>query len=203
MSKSIRNERIYDYFYNKVREFNKQLYVNNNLYDEITMTDEKKTEVITEILDSLPFDESDAIQICVHHSNFMNKSIWGGRDKKKVIKQFETATKHMYSPINIAKAVPDFYISPEKLFEKYDVPSYNSFDTEKILTKEDFGNKQYIITALNKSGIYTQYQLLKHLSLGWYYLWTIPGCGDGARQQILMAVDRWNKKPKIQIDRLW
>ena len=29
------------------------------------------------------------------------------------------------------------------------------------------------------------------LTTTWFHLWTIPGCGDGARQKILLAIDKW------------
>jgi hypothetical protein len=86
----------------------------------------------------------------------------------------------MYSPLNIKIAVPTYYTIRSK--------------KKTPLCVEDFDDKKYILNALKKSGIIYREQLLRHLDIGWYYLWTIPRCGDNARQIILQAIDRWNNK---------
>lgn len=105
-----------------------------------------------------------------------------GISSKKLYKKFNIAKRHLYAPNNISLLVPNYYKLPPK-----DVREYHK------LTKEDFDGSKYIVTALNKSQIYYMEQLKKHLSNGWYYLWTIPGIGDNGRQKILIAIDNWNK----------
>lgn len=65
---------------------------------------------------------------------------------------------------------------------------------DKFIVKMDLDGAQYIVTALRKSGIFTKKQLYKHLSLGYYYLWSIPGCGNVAIQKILKAIDKWENR---------
>jgi hypothetical protein len=96
------------------------------------------------------------------------------------MKDYQIAKRHMYAPNSIRIAIPKFY----KIKINHE---------ETKLHKSDFDDQKYIMTALEKSGIDTREKLFKHISLGWYYLWTIPGCGDAARQSILMAIDKWFK----------
>ena len=165
------NVKIYDYFYSMVIRTSKL---------KVEISDEEKSKAIDDIFNDMDFEDINAIRTITHHRDIMNPSIWKGVDKKKIHKKYETAWKRMYYPQHIAIAVPWFYeTEPYVIVEK---PNFK-------LKEEDFDGKKYIITALNKSGIYYRYQLKKHLSLGWRYLWTIPGIGDGAKQTILTAID--------------
>jgi len=151
----------------------------------ISKTKTEHVQDIMNILDDMPQICKIAMVIGSRYNTWRAASNMCGIPKKKLIQQYNLAIKYMYRPLNIAKAVPKFY----------DVKRYSY--TDKQLTKLDFNNKQYIITALNRSGIYTKEQLLKHLSLGYFFLWTIPGIGDTARQIILKTLDRWNGKSII------
>ncbi len=193
------NVEIYDYFYGKItkknKEFNEEFFKTNLISTTELLSDKKKSFVIDEIFSHMDFDEVESVRTYIHHMGYLNKHIWDGRDKKTIRRQFENATRHMYSPSNIALAVPDFYKIP---FEYQNSISFSDKlinNAHKVLTKEDFGNAKYIITALNKEGILTRAQLYKHLYLGWFYLWTLPNCGAGARMKILMALDKWKEEP--------
>jgi hypothetical protein len=158
------NVKIYNYFYS---DFLK------TMKDTSFATNEFKSAAIEDILGTLDFDFQTAIRICVHHSAFTQKGVWKATDKKFMKKRFITASRHMYYPSNIRIAVPWFYdVKQDELIEVNDL-----FDKR-------------LINALNKSGIYYKSQLRKHLSVGWRYLWTLPGIGDGARQTILTAIDK-------------
>ena len=172
------NIKIYNYFYNKAIEKYNQYHPDY----KFTITDKEKSDAIDDIFSSLPFEEIEAIRVCIHHSYIENKNVWKDRDKRAMLKRFNIATRHMHYPANICKAVSEFYNTN---------PDGNSYI--HLLYNEDFGFCRYIVNALNKSGIYSREQLMRHLSLGWEYLWSIPGCGDGARQEILRAIDRWNE----------
>lgn len=165
------NVRIYDYFYGA-----------GKLYMAIYLDDEIKSNKIDEIFNTLPFEEQNVIRTCVHHSRIGNKSIWNSlNERRKLMKKFETASRHMYYPSNIEIAIPGFYKCTGKRLTK--------------ITEVDFG-KKYIVTALNRSGIYYKEQLKIHLDNGWRFLWTIPGIGDGARISIITAIDNGYFKKK-------
>ena len=163
--------RIYDYFYKKFADRVKYKITNGS-----------KVKIIDQIFKDISWDFQTAIRAGVKYNGF---STWTKTkitkiEAKQLAKTFDTAMKHMYSPNNIRLAVPKYY----NIRSKKKTP----------LTKEDFGHKTYVLTALQRSGIIYREQLLKHLDIGWYYLWTIPGCGDVARQIILRAIDKWNGK---------
>lgn len=166
--------RIYDYYYGKLAA--------DNNYE---ISNDYKTLIIEDIFKQLDYEYKEAIRLNVKNRNITHPNVWKKVMSKYVYKVYAKnlaiGNKHMMSPLSIEKAVAGFYS--------------NKSLCKTPLTKWDFGGKQYIITALNKkSEIYYREQLLKHLSMGWHYLWTIPGCGDGARQSILEAIDRWNEK---------
>lgn len=164
------NSKIYDYFY---KEF--------ALKEKYVITNEYKATIIEQIFTELDYEQKEAIRVYIKNRGYMNLAIWSGYDKKTIVKRFEVAQRHMWSPKNIELAVAGFY-SDNKL-------------CKTKLTKRDFGDRTYILNALSrKSGIEYKEQLLKHLDNGWYFLWCIPGCGDGARKEILVAIDKWNGK---------
>ena len=148
--------------------------------EKYTISNTTKASRIEKILNEFDFEERTALRCCCRYSDINVAVKISGIDKKVLSKNYKLARRHMYAPNNIQIAVPKFY----KLKLK----------NETKLTKYDFGGQQYILTALLKAGIDTKEKLYKHLSLGWYYLWTIPGCGDNARQYILMAIDKWNEE---------
>jgi len=178
--------KIYEYFYDK---FLKQT--------KLTLTREEKINAIDAIMDSLSWNDSNVLRLYIRYSYTIKNlyiepySIFGTASKmsnipeNKLRKSFEIATRHMYAPDFIVAAVPTYYKCGKDLVK---VPA--------LLTKDDFGNKKYILTALNKQGFMHNYELKRHLSNGWYYLWTIPGIGDAARQKILMAINKWEKEGK-------
>jgi len=166
--------RIYDHYYAHLAA-----------KENYEITNDYKTLIIEDIFKQLDYDYKEAIRLNVKNANIMNPSVWKKIDKKTYAKNLAIGNRHMMSPLSIGKAISGFYS--------------NKSLCKTLLTKWDFGGKQYIITALNKkSEIYYKEQLLKHLSMGWHYLWTIPGCGDGARQSILEAIDKWNEKEDNQ-----
>ena len=181
------NVEIYDFFYTSILRASEKWVIRHKgtKYERMVkvnpeLSDEEKTKAINTIFDTLSFEDKNAIRIRIHHRKFMNQAVWKGTDKKKILKQFETAWTRMYYPKNIAIAIPWFY----------DIPPYiTDGKATMAINKDDFGGKKYIVTALNKSGIYYRCQLKKHLSLGWRYLWTIPGIGNYAKQIILTAID--------------
>lgn len=162
--------KIYDYFY---KEFAVQ--------SKYKISNEYKASIIETIFRELDYDYKEAVRVFIRNNKYANSAVWSGYDKKTIIKRFEVAKRHMWSPKNIELAVNGYY-TDKKL-------------CKTRLTKRDFGDKTYILNALaNKSGIMYKEQLLKHLDNGWYFLWCIPGCGDGARKEILIAIDKWNGK---------
>ncbi|MBR6289165.1 MAG: sigma-70 family RNA polymerase sigma factor [Acholeplasmatales bacterium] len=165
--------RIYDDIYRKFAEQMKD-------YDE----NDNHIAVVAVVVDNLPPHEQIAIRSFYRYGDYHKAAKMTNVDQKTFSKSVSSARRHLESPNNIALVVPDYY--------KID------YDNSKALTKEDFGNKQYVITQLHRSGIYYKEQLIKHLSNGWNYLWTIPGCGEGARKLILLALDNWD----IRIGRL-
>ena len=163
--------KIFDYYYEK---FNSQMKRKRKI------SPDTKASIIDYIFTKIcdPADV-EAIRVNVkYHGDCKKASKMMFIDARRLSKIYDKAVKKMYWTENITRAIPNYYKVDEKGATK--------------LTKYDFGEKQYIITALNKTGIYYKEQLLKHLSNGWYYLWTIPGCGDAARQRILMTIDEWN-----------
>lgn len=165
-----RYAKIYDHFYGK---FAKQ--------KKYVITDAYKSEIISHIITygGVSFNDLaiiDAFMIYktpLHVTKVLKQYTIGQANKA-----YDIAVRHMYSPQNIAMAVNGYY---------------NVKNGTKI-SEYDFGGKKYIVRALNKAGIEYREQLYKHLSNGWYYLWTIPGCGDAARQKILIAIDDWAGK---------
>lgn len=159
---------IYDMIYGHLNKNNK-------------LSSSTKSARIEKILADMDFEEKTVIRACCRY-----ETIGAGIDvavkmtninRKKVIRLFKQIKRHMYSPLNISIAIPNFY----KL----------KLNDETKFTDSDFGGQKYISRALIKAGLDTREKLYKHLSLGWYYLWTIPGCGDNARQSILISIDNW------------
>lgn len=168
---------IFDYFYGK---FIKSM--RNRGKKPFVVSINKQMYVIDNILTSMPYEYSNAIKLKMKYGNFITASKVSSIDKKKLSGYYDTAVKRMYSPKNIEMAVPGYYPKPRT---EEDEANFHR------LTEADFGNCKYILTALHKSNIYYREQLMQHFSLSWFYLWTIPGCGDGARQKILLAIDKW------------
>ena len=174
-AKSIRqatnNSKIYDYFYKRFTD-----------HIKCEVATSTKSKRIDEIMSDLNWDDQEVIRARIKYSNlnYDTMSKITNIPKKKLIKKMDIATKHMYSPKNIRIAVPKYY----KITKK----------NQTKLTESDFGSSIYILNRLHESGIMTREQLFRHLELGWYYLWTIPGCGDASRQIILMAIDKWKSK---------
>ena len=137
-----------------------------------------KEVLAKEIIEDLPVNEQIAIRAFYRYGDYHKASVMTNVNQKTFSKSIDSALRHMRSPEHIRKASPSYY----------DINTVVAIP----MTKEDFGNKTYILHALNKSGFYYREELIKHLSLGWKYLWTIPGCGEGARQMILEALDKWN-----------
>ena len=165
--------KIYDQFYS---QFAKQA--------KYKITNKTKVNIIANIFEHMSLSDQIAIRSAiVYHYNFeLAAKNLNGMSKKKLSQQYETAVFHMYYPSNISLAVPKYY----KVNTKTKNPHI-------VLKESDFGGNKYIITALEKkSGIIYREQLLKHLSNGYLFLWTLPGCGDKARRSILMAIDKWN-----------
>lgn len=165
------NIKIYDYFY-------KEMAKKENIYS--VLSSKFKSDAIDDIFsEGFDIEEKQNIELCIHNMGYLNKGIWKNHNKKKAMRKFEKSVRHMYNPKNIAKAIPGYYNKPEAIM----------ISSSMEITKEDFGGKKYIVTALNKSGIIYKSQLKKHLSNGWRFLWTIPGIGPGAMWTILEAVD--------------
>lgn len=164
---------VYETFYGTIR---KRLTFSDELS---TPTDAKKVEMIKEILADMPYINQIAIISCTNYSTYHAASSITGIEVNRLKKSFELGIKILHYPKNIEIAIPGFY--NYGIEEDYCTP----------LRKEMFGDRKYIVTALNKSSIVYKEQLMRHLSLGWYYLWSIPGCGDAARQAILKAIDNW------------
>lgn len=160
----------------------------DNLYGQFAkqkkyvVTDEYKSVLMDNIFTTLPENEQTAIKLITRGHSYDHAAKLARMDKKVLVKSYTTGYRHLQSPQNIAIAVNGYY----------DITS----GPKTPLTEEDFGNRKYVLTALKKAGIIYREQLFKHLNNGWRYLWTIPGCGDGARQYILTAIDRWDGKVK-------
>lgn len=138
-----------------------------------------KSRAMDEILSTLEWDQKNAIEAMCRYHKPRIASKMTGKDKRRLTKQYDLAVKHMYCPSNISIAVPEYF----------------AMDKGTLLTADDFFGKKYILNALNnKCGIIYREQLLNHLDNGWFYLYCLSGCGDIARQYILMAIDRWNGK---------
>ena len=199
------NVKIYDHFYGYLakREGIKEL------------DDDTKVTVIESILHNEEWAVSNAIRAYINYNCNIDKAVKNtGIDKKELKKHFNTGCRHMYFPNNIAEAIPNFY---SKYINNLDLYTDKKGDIrivgtkqlasevlctidkkqDKFISKLDFNGAQYIVNALHKSGIYTKRQLYKHLSLGYYYLWSIPGCGNIAIQKILRAIDKWENRIAI------
>lgn len=159
--------KIYDHVYSKFAK--EKSYEPSNAY---------KTEIIATIFNKMEMRHSMAIEAYVRYKDFKKAAKMMGCSPKLFSNVYDNAMRHMYSPQNIATAVLNYY---------------EIEGDETPLTDFDFGGRKYIMTALGKAGLYSKERLMKHLSNGYYYLWTIPGCGDVARQTILIAVDKWDR----------
>lgn len=140
-----------------------------------------KSARIEQILATMDFEEKTVLRACCKYQGLYSSGTASKVTKieqKRLAKIYKQARRHMYAPNNIRIAIPKFY----KISKVH----------QKKLSEYDFDGQKYIYTALLKSGLDTKEKLVKHLSLGWYYLWTIPGCGDNARQTILLTIDKWN-----------
>ena len=161
----------------------------SKLYDEIygTIAYKKryrcststKSDRMDRILSQLDYKDVVSIRSYYKYHDFGKAAKLSGMDKRILAKNFDIAKRHLYSPKLITIAMPYYY-------------SIAKSDTQHKLTIDDFEGNKYILSALERSGLDTRERLLKHLANGWYFLWTIPGCGDNARQCILMAIDKWN-----------
>jgi hypothetical protein len=166
--------KIYDNYYKRIADLK-----------NYKITDKTKAVKIDKIFKDLDFEDQVAIKIAVRYSNIPRKQtvkILEAKSYNHLIKAIDKAERHMYSPNNIRIAVPTYYSIKKKKMS--------------LLLEKDFSDKRYILNALHKSGFMYREQLLKHLELGWYYLWTIPGIGDNAKQLILKAIDNWGIKIK-------
>lgn len=173
-NKETEYSKIYNYFYTK--------FYNDVKKTGVGIKNNTKTARIRKILAELKYEDRIDILDYFHYKQYKNPNAWKSRgiDMKKLTKRFEVCSRYMYNPKFIEIAAPGYYTR------------FSDKDTK--FNELDFGGKKYIVTALNKAGIYNKDQLYAHLKHGWYYLWTIPGCGDGARQRILMTLDEWNNK---------
>ena len=97
--------------------------------------------------------------------------------KKKLAKSLVTAEKHIYSPINIAIAVPRYY---------------NLRKRQTPIKESDFNNK-YLYNRLIACGLDTREKILRHIEEGYFLLWTIPGCGDESKIKLLTVIDKWKE----------
>ena len=167
--------KIYDYFYKK---FAYQVFY--------TVKNPTKSKVIDKIFRNMSWDDQEVIRARVKYASLSYDKIvkMTGIPKVKLIKKMDNATRHMYSPQNISIAVPRYYKIKSKKQHK--------------ITEFDFDGNKYIANRLIEAGLDTREKLNRHLKNGWYYLWTIPGCGDSSRQKILMAIDKWNAEGIIQ-----
>ena len=143
------------------------------------ITNGTKAKIMDQIMRELTWNDQTALRAMVTYHSYEVASKNTGIDKKTLQHHYDIAVRHIYSPRYISMAVPKYY-------------KLKNYNDTKELTADDFGGKTYIVNALKKkSGIYYKEQLLKHLSNGWYFLWTLPGCGAGARMTILMSIDKW------------
>lgn len=167
--------KIYDYFYKK---FADQVFY--------SIKNPTKSKVIDNIFRNMSWDDQEVIRARVKYASLSYDKIvkMTGIPKVKLTKKMDNATRHMYSPQNISIAVPRYYKIKSKNQHK--------------ITEADFGGNKYITNRLIEAGLDTREKLLRHLHNGWYFLWTIPGCGDNSRQKILLAIDRWTAENIIK-----
>lgn len=172
----------------ELEDSNKRQYMNiaKLVYgDTLHLTEENITRFqyinLIQLVYHLELSEQIAIKAYCRYGDYHKASKMTKIDQKILARSVESAIRHLRGPQCISFLDPSYY-------DKYTIKGGNVHP----LSKYDFGGKQYIVTALNNCGIKTREALLKHLSNGWYYLWTIPGCGDTARQYILMALDQWD-----------
>ena len=168
--------KIYDHVYSRFAK--EKSYEPSNAY---------KIEIISTIFNNMDMRHSMAIEAYVRYKDFKKAAKILNCSPKLFSNVYDTAMRRMYSPQNIATAVLNYYEVQGQ---------------ETLLKDSDFGGRKYIITALDKAGLYSKERLMKHLTNGYYYLWTIPGCGDVARQRILMTVDAWDIHSKIYLKKL-
>lgn len=165
----------------------------SKLYDQIygrfatqrkySVTTDYKATLMDNIFTTLPVDEITAVRVMLKgYGSYDHAAKIAKMDKKVLLKSYELGMKHLLSPNNIAIAVNGYY----------DIKG-----TKTPITKWDFDERQYIVSGLAKSGIIYREQLYRHIDNGWYFLWTIPRCGDVARQSILKAFDKWGYKHNI------
>lgn len=151
------------------------------LADQVNYKISDRTKILrmSIILKNLTFEDYTALTAFLN--TYSRKSRAYTYTDKQIYKWYEVAIKHIYHPKNIAIAIPKYYKVPKK--------------KSTLLRLDDFNGKKYILNALDKKSnfIYRE-QLLRHLSNGYHFLWTIPGCGDEARKTILMALDKWRKE---------
>ena len=143
-------------------------------------TDTKYISKVSSVVETLPISEQIAIRAYYRYGDYHKASEMTKVEQKTFSKSISSAKRHLESPINIATVVPGYYDT--------------DIQNRTTLSLADFNNKQRVINSLNKAGIFYKEQLIKHLSNGWNYLWTIPGCGEGARKLILLALDKWDIK---------
>ena len=180
--------KIYDHFYG-----------NHAKAARYNPSDDEKIKAISYIFNAVNnWREQQAVRACVRYNAF---GVGGytsavkntGISKKELVKYYEQGKRHMYAPLMIAIAVPGFYY-----------PNHNKNENpdeywEKI-TLEDMGNNPRYLRALNRQGIYYKNQIKIHLTANsewtswngkynWYFLWTIPGIGDGGKQTILRFLE--------------
>lgn len=164
----------------------------NNYYGKICedmpvrLADNQKAEGMRLILSTIPYNYQIAVVSCNQYSTYHAASKMTNIPETKLRKNLDMGIKYIYYPKNIKIANQYFYNISHICDKIKENPTF--------LTAETFDNRKYIITALNRSGIMYKEQLMRHLSLGWFYLWTIPGIGDAAKQTILKTIDKWNGK---------
>ena len=137
-----------------------------------------KVKAIDEIFWSLSWNDQQIIRACTkYHDNTAVMSKMMEWPKKKISKAIITAERHIYSPLNIAIAIPRYY----------------SLGRGKFIKESDFDNK-YLFNRLIKSGLDTREKILRHIEDGYYLLWTIPGCGDESKIKLLTVIDKWKEE---------
>jgi hypothetical protein len=137
-----------------------------------------KIKAIDKVFWNLSWNDQNIIRACTkYHDNTSVISKIMEIPKKKIGKMIVSAEKHIYSPINIAIAVPRYY----KLRKKQ-IP----------IKESDFDNK-YLYNRLIASGLDTREKILRHIEDGYYLLWTIPGCGDESKIKLLTVIDKWKE----------
>jgi hypothetical protein len=167
--KPTENSRIYDAVYG-------YLAVKNNY----KITNKYKSQLISQIFESLSDDEQRITKYMIKTKFNSSEAIRRynlDMTEKQFNRIYDRARRRMYSPQNIALAINGYYDIPE--------------DKGTPILETDFPGDIRVYNALRNSGFYYREQLYKHLNNGWYYLWTIPKCGDISRQLILRAIDNW------------